>query len=180
MRIAGRFAAPLNLYPPAFGATKADNGLAWEVLKQGDGRKPGLQSEVLVHYKGWRSKDGELFDSSYVRNEPGRFKVSQVIPGWTQCLIDMQVGESRRLWVPGDLGYGKDTGRLEMPPTGDLVYELELIKVDDVGDNIVQGFGVAAAALVVLTLLVTTFSQEPERAEYEVNRPFSIKVWGRD
>jgi len=62
MNIAGRFTAPLDLYPPAFGATKLENGLAYQVLKKGDGRKPGLQSECVVHYKGWRSKDGELFD----------------------------------------------------------------------------------------------------------------------
>jgi FKBP-type peptidyl-prolyl cis-trans isomerase len=82
---------------------------------------------VKVHYTGW-TKDGKMFDSSVVRGEPTSFGVTQVIPGWTEALKLMVVGEKRRLWIPGKLAYG-DVATRPGAPTGQLTFDVELLEI---------------------------------------------------
>jgi peptidylprolyl isomerase len=88
--------------------------------------RPSLQSKVRVHYTGW-TPDGQMFDSSIVNGQPVEFGVTGVIPGWTEGLQLMVVGEKRRFWIPGALAYDK----IDMPgaPKGPLVFEIELLAV---------------------------------------------------
>jgi len=156
---------------------RTDSGLASRVLSKGiGGKRPGRSSEVTVHYTGWKSSTGEMFDSSFLRNNPSKFKLSEVIAGWTEGVGLMEVGEKRRLWVPGKLGYGEEDGT--NPMKGDIVFDVELIEVDDPGDNLIQGFLIAGVVLLGFSLAVSTFSEPPERAEYDTQRPFSFKVYG--
>lgn len=62
---------------------------------------------VSVHYEGLL-EDGSVFDSSFRRNQPISFRLGsgQVIEGWDKGLIDMCVGEKRKLTIPPELGYG--------------------------------------------------------------------------
>lgn len=114
--------------PPDVAAVPADavvtaSGLASKVLKVGTGTlKPNSQSQVLVHYTGWTT-NGEMFDSSVARNEPIDFGLYRVIPGWTEGLQLMVVGEKRRFWIPAKLAYEGVPGR----PQGMLVFEVELL-----------------------------------------------------
>lgn len=174
----GRFDPPSDLYPPPFGAERSDTGLAWQVLRKGDGGTPSMSSTVTVHYTGWRSKDGQLFDSSYVRNKASEFKLTEVITGWTEGVSMMQVGEKRRMWIPGALGYGAEDGSAGMPPKGDLVFEIELLKAEDAGDNIVFGFAGVAAVLIAASFLFTAVNVEPEKAEYDTRSLFSFTPYG--
>ncbi len=106
-------------------AKKTKSGLASRVLKNGTGKEhPTAASTVTVQYSGWTT-DGKMFDSSVVRGTPATFGLSQVIPGWTEGLQLMVVGEQRRLWIPEDLAYGGRPGR----PQGMLVFDVELIEV---------------------------------------------------
>merc|ERR1712007_61258 len=161
-------------------AEKSETGLAWKVLKKGNGGEtPGKFTTVFVHYNVWRSNNGELFDSTYMRNEPGEYKVSETIPGWSEAFQMMEVGEKRRVWIPGNLAYGPEEEALvarQMPPKGDLVFDMELVKIDDPGDGIIKTFGIAFVALFTLTLLVTNFTTPAERPEYETEKPFYFKV----
>ena len=68
----------------------------------GDGAKPTDEDRVKVHYKGTLIS-GEEFDSSYARNEPAVFGVSQVISGWTEALQLMPVGSKFELTIPWEL-----------------------------------------------------------------------------
>ena len=88
-----------------------------------DARRAGL-SDGTVHYTGWTT-DGESFDSSVARGEPATFGVNQVIPGWTEGLQLMVVGETRRLWIPEDLAYKGRAGY----PQGMLVFDVELLSI---------------------------------------------------
>lgn len=71
---------------------------------------------ISVHYSG-SLEDGTVFDTSYSRNQPLTFQVGsgQVIKGWDQGLLDMCIGEKRKLTIPSDLAYG-DRGIGPIPP----------------------------------------------------------------
>jgi peptidylprolyl isomerase len=133
-----RSAAPARSAPPAIpappdvaaapaDAEKTPSGLASKVLAPGSGTvHPAPTDKVKVHYTGW-TKDGRMFDSSVARGEPIDFGVTEVIKGWTEGLQLMVKGEKRRLWIPGVLAYGdKPRGGA---PTGDLVFDVELIDI---------------------------------------------------
>ena len=72
-------------------------------------------------------QDGQLFDSSIPRGEPITFGLNQVIPGWTEGLQLMAVGESRRLWIPAKLAYGENPPR--GAPAGQLCFDVDLLAV---------------------------------------------------
>ncbi len=86
--------------------TRTASGLASKVLKRGTGTvKPKQGDRLKAHYAGW-TKDGKLIDSSIERNQPFIFALEHVIPGWTEGLQLMVVGEIRRFWIPARLAYG--------------------------------------------------------------------------
>ena len=86
------------------------SGLQYEVLTEGTGAKPTATDQVTVHYKGTLT-DGKVFDSSYDRGKPATFPLNRVIPGWTEGVQLMVVGETRRFWIPGNLAYDGQPGR---------------------------------------------------------------------
>ena len=103
------------------------SGLQYQVIKPGDGPKPGPNDVVTVHYTG-RLIDGTVFDSSIERGEPATFAVGQVIPGWVEGLQLMNEGAAWRLFIPAELAYGKHgTGPIQ--PNSTLIFDVQLIKV---------------------------------------------------
>lgn len=109
-------------------AEKTDSGLASKLLQKGSGDvRPTKFDKVTVHYTGWTT-DGEMFDSSVVDGEPISFPLNKVIPGWSEGVQLMVVGEKRRLWIPEELAYKGRRGS----PQGMLVFDIELIKLDRV------------------------------------------------
>jgi FKBP-type peptidyl-prolyl cis-trans isomerase len=117
--------APPDVAAPPADATKTASGLASKVLVAGTGKDhPGPTDKVKVHYTGW-TKDGQMFDSSVTRGEPITFPLNGVIPGWTEGVQLMVVGEKRRFWIPAALAYG-DHAR-NGAPSGDLVFDVELL-----------------------------------------------------
>jgi len=116
--------APDDVEAPPADAEKTDSGLASRVLVEGTGTEhPTVTSTVTVHYTGWTT-DGEMFDSSVQRGNTSSFPLNGVIPGWTEGLQLMVVGEKRRFWIPSDLAYG-DSGRV----AGMLVFDVELFDI---------------------------------------------------
>ena len=110
------------------GVVTLPSGLQYEVLAQGDGATPRRRSTVVVHYSGTLI-DGTPFDSSYSRGEPSRFPVNRVIPGWTEALRRMRVGDKWRLFVPADLAYGDQGAGPLIGPGSALIFEVELLEV---------------------------------------------------
>ena len=95
------------------------------MIEAGTGTEhPTAQSRVRVHYTGWRAEDGEMFDSSVTRGEPATFPLSGVIPGWTEGVQLMVVGEKRRFWIPANLAYEGRPG-----PQGTLVFDVQLLEI---------------------------------------------------
>ncbi len=132
IRADGTIEAPADVAKPPADAEMTASGIASKVLRKGTGStRPQASSLVLVHYTGWTT-DGRMFDSSYVGNGPNfsgaspiDFPLNQVIPGWTEGLQLMVVGEKRRFWIPGALAY-EGSGR-PGAPQGMLVFDVELL-----------------------------------------------------
>lgn len=104
------------------------SGLQYQIVKEGNGPKPGINDSVTVHYTG-RLIDGTVFDSSVERGEPATFGVGQVIPGWVEGLQLMSEGSAWRLFIPSNLAYGKHgTGPIQ--PNSTLIFDVQLIKVN--------------------------------------------------
>jgi FKBP-type peptidyl-prolyl cis-trans isomerase len=117
--------APKDVAAIPKNAKKTKSGLGSRVLEKGTGKEhPTATSVVTVHYSGWTT-DGNMFDSSIVRDSPATFGLNQVIPGWTEGLQLMVVGEKRRLWIPENLAYAGRPGR----PQGMLVFDVELLDI---------------------------------------------------
>ncbi|MCK9211697.1 MAG: FKBP-type peptidyl-prolyl cis-trans isomerase [Ignavibacteriaceae bacterium] len=104
------------------------SGLQYKIISKGTGVSPKTTDKVKVHYKG-TLLDGKVFDSSYDRNEPAVFQLTQVIKGWTEGLQLMQVGDKYQFFIPYDLAYG-EMGRGEtIPPATVLTFEVELLDI---------------------------------------------------
>lgn len=104
------------------------SGLQYEVLKEGNGKKPSATDRVKCDYEGTLI-DGTLFDSSIKRGEPAVFGVNQVIPGWVEALQLMTEGSKWRLYIPAELGYGAQGAGELIPPHSTLIFDVELIEV---------------------------------------------------
>jgi peptidylprolyl isomerase len=119
-------APPSDVAAPPADAEKTRSGLAFKVLKAGNGEeRPKRSSTVTVHYSGWTT-DGKMFDSSVMRGKPASFSLDEVIAGWTEGVQLMVPGETRRFWIPERLAYDGQEGK----PGGMLVFDVELISID--------------------------------------------------
>ena len=119
--------APPDVAAPPADAERTSSGLATKVLQAGTGTDhPAPKDIVEVHYTGWTT-DGNMFDSSVVRGQPAGLPLDQVIPGWTEGLQLMVVGEKRRLWIPEELAYAGRSDR----PAGMLIFDIELLKIQE-------------------------------------------------
>lgn len=105
------------------------SGLKYIVLKEGTGKTPTATDIVEVHYKG-KLIDGTVFDSSIERGMPATFPLNGVIKGWTEGLQLMKEGGKTVFYIPYDLAYGAQGAPGAIPPYSDLIFEVELLKVN--------------------------------------------------
>ena len=110
------------------GVLTTESGLQYKVIKKGNGPKPAVTDTVTVHYKGYFI-NGETFDSSYDRNEPITYPVSGFVPGWTEALQLMNVGDKLELAIPYNIAYGERGKSPIVEPYKTLLFEIELIDI---------------------------------------------------
>ena len=110
------------------GIVTLPSGLQYEVITEGNGKKPSATDRVKCHYEGTLI-DGTLFDSSIKRGQPAVFGVNQVIKGWVEALQLMSEGSKWRLFIPSELGYGAQQAGEMIPPHSTLIFDVELIEV---------------------------------------------------
>ncbi|KAL4804574.1 hypothetical protein BDV18DRAFT_161669 [Aspergillus unguis] len=93
-------------------------------------RKTQKGDTVKMHYRGTLASDGSEFDASYKRNAPLTFPLGggRVIKGWDEGLLDMCVGEKRKLTIPPEYGYG-DRGIGPIPGGSTLIFDTELVEI---------------------------------------------------
>jgi FKBP-type peptidyl-prolyl cis-trans isomerase len=112
------------------GVTETDSGLQYKILSEGSSElSPSGTDIVEVHYSG-RTIDGVVFDSSYERDETAEFPLNQVIPGFSEGIQLMNVGDTYELYIPGNLAYGNRPPQGSIIcPNGTLIFEVELIDI---------------------------------------------------
>jgi len=121
-------AAPAAAKPGEMKTTAS--GLKYLVMKQGTGTvSPKATDTVKVHYHG-TLLDGTVFDSSVQRGEPISFPLNRVIPGWTEGLQLMKVGDKFKFEIPPGLAYGPNSPSAKIPPNSTLVFEVELLGIE--------------------------------------------------
>ncbi len=117
------------------GVITTDSGLQYKILEEGGDEtyeapegEDAPQKQFLVHYKG-TTIDGEQFDAS-PEGEPVRMTM-QVIDGFREALMTMPVGAKWKLFIPSDLGYGERRQSPKIGPNSTLIFELELVGIED-------------------------------------------------
>jgi FKBP-type peptidyl-prolyl cis-trans isomerase len=109
------------------GTVVRPDGLEYRIIQSGFGVQPHARDYVTVYYTG-KLINGTTFDGT----EPGmptRFRVDQLISGWSEALQLMRVGDHWEIAIPSDLAYGEHgTPDGSVPPNQTLVFDLELEK----------------------------------------------------
>ena len=118
---------PENLTAPA-DALETESGLKSQILKEGEGdAKPSAEDVITVHFSGWKA-DGEFLTSTRNQPRPAQFKLDELsVKGWIEGIQLMKKGEKRRFWIPAELGFGQEGKSPAGAPSGDLVFDFELI-----------------------------------------------------
>ena len=114
------------------GFDKTESGLYYKITQHGNGKKPQAGQKVAVHYTGMLL-DKSVFDSSYSRRQPLNFTVGvgQVIEGWDEGILLLHEGDKARLVIPSDRAYGASGAGGVIPPHAPLIFDVELVKVND-------------------------------------------------
>ena len=131
------------------------NGVDYAILQQGEGESPEIDWQVEVHYTGWLD-DGCVFGTTYSNDRAARFFLAYVIPGWRQSLMDMKIGERRRVRIPPDQGYGEAGSPPRIPANATLYFDVELLD----GITSQQAMSTATAVNEAAAATVTAISEE--------------------
>lgn len=111
------------------GVVALPSGLQYKVISAGNGEQPTLFDTVKINYKG-TFLNGQVFDSSYERKEPLVLPVNRVIPGWSEALQLMRVGDHWQLFIPHYLAYGEHGFAPQIGPNSSLIFEVELLEIN--------------------------------------------------
>ncbi|PNW26737.1 peptidylprolyl isomerase [Formosa algae] len=123
-------------------------GLGISVISEGDGVKPKSTDKVLINYAGYL-EDGSLFDSNYVevakefgvynpqRDQQGGYKpfpmiyneTAGLIPGFREAMLNMNVGDKIRAYIPAALAYGERGAPPVIAPNSNLIFDLEIVGI---------------------------------------------------
>jgi FKBP-type peptidyl-prolyl cis-trans isomerase len=124
--------------------TTTKSGLQYEVLAKGGDKKyvPGKEGEednkqFMVNYRGTLI-DGTEFDKSPA-GQPVPMTL-QVIPGFKEAITTMPIGAKWKLFIPADLAYGEQRGSAQLGPNSTLIFELELVGIEDAPPPAPGGF----------------------------------------
>lgn len=116
----GAPAVPVQVGTPPTQLVKQD-------LITGTGAVVQVTDTITVNYIGVSCSTGKIFDSSYSRNEPATFPLTDVIQGWTDGIPGMQVGGQRLLGIPSDQAYGPRGSPPDIAPDETLWFVVEVV-----------------------------------------------------
>lgn len=131
-------------------AEELESGLKIYFNEKADGEKPNAGETVLVNYSGYL-EDGTLFDTNQeeVAREYGIFNQRRkdmngyspmptqygpdapMIPGFKEGMQEMTIGDKATLFIPSHLGYGERGADPVIPPNADLIFEVEMVDIQE-------------------------------------------------
>ena len=110
------------------GIVALPSGLQYRIIDEGEGSRPGLDSNVKVHYRGSKL-NGLEFDSSFARGVPEEFPVNTVLKGWQEVLPLMKTGATWQIFVPPELAFGLQGNPPAVGPNEALMFDLKLVEI---------------------------------------------------
>jgi FKBP-type peptidyl-prolyl cis-trans isomerase len=117
------------------GVTTTKSGLQYEVLNKGGDKKyeapkddKGPEKQFMVNYKGTLI-DGKEFDASPA-GQPVPMTL-QVVEGFKEALTTMPIGAKWKLFLPAKIAYGEQRRSADIGPNTTLIFELELVSIED-------------------------------------------------
>ena len=119
------FAASLGIDLAAM--TRLPSGVFIQTVTEGVGVPMTLTDRFTVVYQGWTS-DGNGFDSGTLQD----VSFGGLIVGFEGMVgtVGMRVGETRRLVIPSQLGYGSAGAGDAIPGDAVLVFEVTLVAIN--------------------------------------------------
>ena len=111
--------------------TTTASGLQYEILEEGEAgaSSPSASDTVTVHYHGTLI-DGTVFDSSVERGDPTSFPLNGVIPGWTEGVQLMKVGDKFLFVFTPKFAYGESGAGRVIGPNATLIFDVELLEIE--------------------------------------------------
>ena len=94
---------------------KTAGGVAYKVIKDGSGEKPGADDVITFHLT-VKTMDGETMQDSRKEQSPPSLPLDRMPPALAEVLADMNTGEQRQAWLPEP-----------QAPGGFIVAELEIV-----------------------------------------------------
>ncbi|WP_234369062.1 peptidylprolyl isomerase [Brumimicrobium mesophilum] len=112
-------------------AIQTESGLVYVMHEEGEGEVAARGDQVSLHYLGELVYGGK-FDSSYDRNHPLDFSYLEMglIPGFNEGVGLSKQGTKIDLYIPYFLGYGKAGRQPTIPQYADLIFKIEVLKLD--------------------------------------------------
>ena len=112
------------------GVQKTESGLLYRIDREGNDVFATEDSDVVeVNYEG-KTRNGNIFDSSYERGESISFALNRVSRGWTEGMKLVGEGGQITLWIPSELAYGERGAGQDIGANEALEFKVELIKVN--------------------------------------------------
>jgi FKBP-type peptidyl-prolyl cis-trans isomerase len=114
---------------------ESKHGLSFITLEQGSGRTAVTGDIVTIHFTGWLDKNAEKglkFFNSREHEQAVTYKLGteRVMQGWNIGVTGMKPGEKRRVMIPSSLGYGKSGIENIIPENANLIFEIELLRIE--------------------------------------------------
>ncbi len=110
--------------------TTTESGLKYYFLQEGEGETPVAGEVASVNFSGWVEGGSKFADSQ--DGVPLEFVVGegQILPGWDEMILLMQVGDIVQFALPPELGLGEaGSGDGTIPPNATLIFEMELLEI---------------------------------------------------
>ena len=157
--------------------TTSSTGVEYYTISDGSGPSPELDWQVSAHYTGWL-EDGCIFGSTYLQGREASFFLFGIIPGWREAILDMKVGERRRVRIPPDQAYGSAGSPPRIPVNATLIFDIALIGAITNNDAVATATAVTEAAQTTATAVseeisatITAVAEQTPQTESETETP---------